>query len=167
MGNRPKATKLKLLTGNPGRRPINKKEPQAKQGIPRMPMWLKEFPVAVKEWRRESRELDYMGIMSTAESGALAMRCYLSSQIQQMAHDIEKEGRVVYAVRMDSLGNEILDAKTNPKCVQIKNLITEYRQYGGILGLDQISRVHLKTEKKTIDPGEEFLSEVKSGRKGR
>ncbi len=148
MGNRPKPTALKLLQGNAGRRPINKAEPQPKQGIPKMPKWLKEFPIAKKEWKRESKELDDMGILTTAESGALAMRCYLAAQIQEMALEIKKEGRVAYMSRMDSLGNEVMEAKTNPKCVQIKNLITEYRQFGSLMGFDPSSRSKLKTEIK-------------------
>jgi len=55
MGNRPKPTALKLLQGNPGRRPINKAEPKPKRGIPAMPKWLDAFPVAVEEWKRESK----------------------------------------------------------------------------------------------------------------
>lgn len=160
MGNRPKPTKLKLLQGNPGRRPINYKEPQPKRGIPKMPKWLKEFPVAIKEWKRESKELNDMGILTTAEGGALAMRCYLAAEIQEMAIEIKKEGRVAYMSRMDSLGNEIFEAKTNPKCVQIKNLITEYRQTGILLGLDPSSRTKLKVEKpKQRDEAEDFLRE--------
>ena len=166
MGNRPKPTKLKLLQGNPGRRPINKAEPQPKRGIPMMPKWLNEFPVAVKEWKRESKELDDMGIMTTADRGDLAMRAYLSAQIQEMALEIKKEGRVAYTSRMDSLGNEVMDAKTNPKCVQIKNLITEYRQTGILLGLDPSSRSRLKVEpRKESNPFEDFLKEGIGGRK--
>lgn len=148
MSNRPKPTKLKLLQGNPGRRRINYDEPQPKQGIPKMPKWLKEFPIAVKEWKRESKELDEMGILTTAESGILTVRCYLASEIQKMALEIKKEGRVAYVQKMDSLGNEIMEAKTNPKAIQIKNLITEYRQNGILLGLDPSSRSKLKTELK-------------------
>ena len=147
MGNRPKPTKLKILQGNPGRRPINVLEPEPKRGIPTMPKWLKAFPVAVKEWRRESKELDEMGVMTTAECGDLAMRAYLASQIQEMAIDIKTEGRVAYTSRMDSLGNEVMDAKTNPKCIQLKNLITEYRQLGSLLGLDPSSRSKLKADR--------------------
>jgi len=166
MGNRPKPTALKLLQGNPGRRPINKFEPQPKRGIPTMPKWLREFPIAVKEWRRESKELDQMGILTAAESGGLAMRCYLAAQIQEIALEIKKEGRVSYMSRMDSLGNEIMEAKTNPKCVQIKNLITEYRQSGTLLGLDPSSRSKLKVEKKKPkDEAEDFLKEGMGGRK--
>lgn len=90
--------------------------------------------------------LDAMRVMTIADAGTLAMRCYLASQIQEMAIDIKKEGRVVYTSRMDSLGNEIMDAKTNPKSNQLKNSITEYRQLGSLLGLDPSSRAKLSVD---------------------
>jgi P27 family predicted phage terminase small subunit len=146
MGNRPVPTKIKLLTGNPGKQAINKSEPEPLRGIPPMPKWLSEFPVAVEEWNRESTILDGMGVLTMAEAGMLAHRCYLSSEIQQMAVEIKKEGRVAYTSRMDSLGNEVMDAKANPKAIQIKNLITEYRQLGSLLGMDPASRTRISVD---------------------
>lgn len=142
-GRRPTPTKLKILEGNPGKRPINNIEPEPEPGIPDMPEWLNAFPVAVEEWNREAEILDGMGILTKADRGALAQRCYLYSEIQQMALEIQKEGRVAYTSRMDSQGNEIMDAKANPKTTQLKNLITEYRQLGSLFGLDPASRTKL------------------------
>lgn len=156
MGNRAKATKLKILQGNPGRRPINHDEPEPKAGIPTMPKWIKEFPVAVKEWKREAKILNEMGALTVAECGLLATRCYLASQIQEMASEIKKEGRVAYTSRMDSLGNEVMDAKANPKCIQIKNIITEYRQHGSLLGLDAPSRTKIKIDGKPRSKADKF-----------
>lgn len=148
MGNRPKPTRLKLLQGNPGKRPINQQEPQPKRGIPPMPKWLKPFRVATREWKREAKELDEMGVMTTAECGDLAMRAYLASQIQELAADIQDEGRVVTITQLDRDGKEVCtQTRTNPKCIQLKNLISEYRQLGTLLGLDPSSRSKLKTDK--------------------
>ena len=145
-GRRPKPTALKVLTGNPGKRAISKTEPTPEPGIPEMPTWLAAFPVAVAEWERESVILGGMGVLTTADAGTFAMRCYLASEIQELAGDIQKEGRVAYTSRMDSLGNEVMDAKANPKAIQLKNLITEYRQTGSLLGLDPASRARLSVD---------------------
>jgi len=165
MGNRPVPTKLKLLTGNPGKRPINTLEPEPERGIPVMPGWLEEFPTAVEEWDREAEILDGMGILTMAEGGVLAMRCYLASEIQEMAVEIKKEGRVAYVQKMDYLGNEIMEAKTNPKAIQIKNLITEYRQIGSLLGLDPSSRTRLSVTEKGKKSKFSDLVGVVSGKK--
>jgi P27 family predicted phage terminase small subunit len=143
MANRPKPTYMKLLEGNPGKRPLNEHEPIPVKGIPSIPEWLKAFPFAVQEWDREAAILDRMGAITEAEEGLLAIRCYLASQIQQVAMDLEKEGRVAYTQKMDSLGNEVMEAKTNPKAVQLPKLITEYRLHGSLLGLDQPSRAKM------------------------
>ena len=136
-GRRPKPTKLKLLQGNLGKRPLNQNEPEPERGIPEMPGWLKKFPIAVSEWKRESKELDDMGILTMADSSVLAMRCYLASQIQAEALELEKE---------------------RGKYAQIKNLITEHRQIGSLLGLDPSSRSKLKTEiKKPKSKVESFM----------
>lgn len=149
-GRNPLPTKLKILTGNPGRRPINKNEPEPTAGIPSMPKWLKDFPGAMKEWKRESKILDGMGILTIAEAGNLAMRCYLASEIHALAADIKKEGRVMTSVvAVTDDGKEIYgEPKANPKAIQIKNLITEYRQIGSLLGLDPSSRTRLTVIEK-------------------
>lgn len=134
MGNRPRPTRLKLLQGNPSKRPINLFEPEPPQAKPTMPKWLKAFPVAVKEWRRESRIINEMGILTLAEEGDLAMRCFLAAKIQELA-----------------------GGKDTKELNKIKNLITEYRQLGGLLGLDPTNRTRLKTEtKKPKSKAQEF-----------
>jgi P27 family predicted phage terminase small subunit len=165
MGNRPKPSKLKILLGNPGKNKI-KADPEPPPGIPTMPRWLKTFPEAVEEWNRESEILSAMGVLTHADRSALAHRCYLYAEIEQMAIEIQKEGRVAYTSRMDAMGNEVMDAKANPKTIQIKNLITEYRQIGSLFGLDPASRTKLAVEdsnkKKSKFAG---LVGVKGGRK--
>lgn len=160
MGNRPKPTRLKLLEGNPGKREINTLEPIAKPEIPIMPTWLKGFPVAKKEWKRESKILFQMGILSKAESSLLAMRCYLASQIQELAISIQTEGRIITVTNFNSRGEEVsVIEKTNPKCVQLQSIITEYRHHGSILGLDQVSRTKMKADPPEMkSKAEQFMS---------
>lgn len=112
--------------GNPGKRKkdIERNEPTPDPRMPDMPDWLSAFPVAVAEWNRESVILHGMGVLTMADSSALATRCFLASQIQDAAFELSKiEGEKNY--------------------VQIKSLLTEYRQVGSLLGLDPSSRVKL------------------------
>lgn len=146
MGNRPKPTRLKLLEGNPGGRPLNRNEPEPGPGIPSMPEWLGAFPVAVAEWTREANVLNNMGVLTGADAGILAMRCYISSQIQELAADVKGEGRTFQSSWTDMMGDEKTISKTNPKAIQLKNLITEYRQIGSLLGFDPASRTRLSVE---------------------
>jgi phage terminase small subunit len=54
-GRPPKPTALKVLEGNPGKRPLNQNEPKPEKKAPNCPSWL--LPDAKKEWRRLSKEL--------------------------------------------------------------------------------------------------------------
>ena len=145
MGNRPVPTRLKLLRGNPGRRPINAAEPQPARGVPAMPAWLAAFPIAVAEWTREAAQLDAMGMLTLADAGALAMRAYVASQLQALAADVAAEGRVVTLTQLNAKGEAVTTTtRTNPKCVQLAKLLAEYRAYGVLLGLDPSSRTRIK-----------------------
>lgn len=167
MGNRPVPSKLKLLTGNPGKRPIKNDEPEPTRGIPEMPEWLLEFPAAVETWEATSEIIDGMGVLTIADGVSLAAYCYLYSQIQQMAHEINVEGRVAYVSKMDSLGNEIMEAKSNPKCNHLDKALSAFRQIEDRFGLNPSSRVRL-----SVDPNEkkkskfEGLMNGKKQRKG-
>lgn len=64
-GRPPKPTAVKELEGNPGKRPLNKNEPKPKQTAPKCPSWLE--PDAKKEWRRLSKELESMGLLTEVD----------------------------------------------------------------------------------------------------
>ena len=146
MPRKPKPTKLKLIDGNPGKRPINMDEPEPKRRVPFMPKWLKEYPVAVKEWKREVRILDDMGIMTVADEGNLSFRCFLASEVQRLA----LEGRV----------ND-----PNKELTKLKNLVTEYRQLGSLLGLDAPSRTKFKSNNPKRKSKVQAFRDRKSGEK--
>ena len=73
MPNPGKPTALKLLAGNPGKRKLNKSEPPAKRGEPRMPLFL--IPVAQEEWKSIVPTLLELNVLTTADGSALAAYC--------------------------------------------------------------------------------------------
>jgi P27 family predicted phage terminase small subunit len=68
-GRKPTPTALKKHFGNPGRRPMNDREPQPKRGLPPRPESLSG--VAAAEWDRVALELDRVGVLTVVDSGAL------------------------------------------------------------------------------------------------
>jgi len=73
-GRKPKATALKLLEGNPGRRPVNKSEPDFIPGAPETPYYL--TPEAREEWDRIVPELAKVpGLLKHVHGTALASYC--------------------------------------------------------------------------------------------
>ena len=72
-GRKPKPSHLRLVTGNPGRRPINDREPAVIQGQTTPPLELNA--PARREWRRVSKRLHAAGLLSPIDRGALAAYC--------------------------------------------------------------------------------------------
>jgi P27 family predicted phage terminase small subunit len=69
-GTKPRPARLKLITGNPGKRPLNRHEPQARPALPSPPTHLTEE--ALEEWRRVAAELHRLGMLSEIDRTALA-----------------------------------------------------------------------------------------------
>jgi phage terminase small subunit len=68
-GRRPKPTRLKLLTGNPGKRPFNDAEPRPEPVVPECPPELSEL--ARREWNRLAPELAKLRIVTNLDRAAL------------------------------------------------------------------------------------------------
>ena len=72
-GRRPKPTHLKLLTGNPGKRPLNAKEPRPALARPTCPTHLN--PSGKAEWKRLASQLYNLGPLSNLDRASLAGYC--------------------------------------------------------------------------------------------
>ena len=72
-GRKPKPTRLKLLEGNPGKRPINGREPKPPGNLPSCPAHLSA--TAKTEWKRLARNLNKMGVLTEIDRAAMAAYC--------------------------------------------------------------------------------------------
>jgi len=72
-GRKPTPTRLKLLHGNPGKRPLNENEPQPAPRLPSAPAHLSKE--ARKEWRRSGHLLLEMGLITDLDRAAFAAYC--------------------------------------------------------------------------------------------
>ena len=93
MGRRPKPTALKELAGNPGKRALNTREPKPRARRPRMPAHLS--PEAAVEWRRITRELRGMNLLSSADADAIAMYADTYDRWVQASAALRAGGMVV------------------------------------------------------------------------
>lgn len=78
-GQIPQPTAVKLLNGNPGRRPINQAEPKPRSGAPVCPAQVRADPAALKEWRRLLPILKRMKVLTEADGIVLANLCTVHS----------------------------------------------------------------------------------------
>jgi P27 family predicted phage terminase small subunit len=92
-GRRPKPTRLKLLTGNPGKHPLNRDEPKPEPQIPDCPDEL--GPVARREWDRLAGELGRLRILTALDRAALAAYCGAYALWAEATENIQKFGTMV------------------------------------------------------------------------
>jgi P27 family predicted phage terminase small subunit len=92
-GRRPKPTRLKLLTGNPGKRPLNEDEPRPEAVIPDCPAEL--GAVARREWDRLVGELAALHLLTNLDRAALAAYCGAYGMWAEATEAIQKFGTMV------------------------------------------------------------------------
>lgn len=155
MGRRgppPKPTVLKLLTGNPGKRAINRAEPKpakAKKGSRRVPAWL--TPDGKREWRRVVPELERLGLLTKIDDGALEGLCAAYARAMEADRHVKNGGLTVMTDKGFVLAN--------PAVSIAKNAWQQYRQFASEFGLTPGSRTRIRTDNQDppADPDEGFL----------
>jgi len=80
-GRKPKPTGLKMLLGNPGKRPLNPNDPKLTPEIPTCPEWLDDK--AQQEWHRLVPVLHKVGLLTTIDDMGLAALCTTLSRWAQ------------------------------------------------------------------------------------
>lgn len=89
-GPTPKPTAIRILEGNPSRRPIRNNEPKPEQVTPICPSWLDKDGRA--EWHRVVPQLEKMGVLAKIDRGALALYCDAWSQFLAVRVMLQSEG---------------------------------------------------------------------------
>ena len=90
-GRKPKPTMIKMIQGNPGKRPI-RKEPEF-SGDTNCPSWL--GAAAKAEWKRIAPALRRYGLLSPLDRLALAGYCDSVAEWKNACEQIEKNGATV------------------------------------------------------------------------
>ena len=92
-GRRPKPTRLKVLTGNPGKRPLHDAEPRPQVAIPDCPEELGE--TARREWNRLVGELASLKLLTNFDRAALAAYCGAYALWAEATGAIQKYGVMI------------------------------------------------------------------------
>lgn len=91
-GRKPKPTHLRLIEGNPGKRPLLENEPKPRPVAPTCPAWLNTK--AKKEWQRVVPELKALGLLTVVDGAALAGYCQAYARWREAEEAIEKYGMI-------------------------------------------------------------------------
>ncbi|PLP87625.1 phage terminase small subunit P27 family [Pseudomonas sp. FFUP_PS_473] len=152
-GRRPTPTELKLVRGNPGKRPINKKEPLPAKRIPSTPAHLTdEGQVA---WGRLTVLLDRMGVLTEADGFALERLCDCYSEILALRELVDANGRTYETT---STQGELV-IKANPAVAMLADADRRFKSYLVEFGLTPAARskVQIKTDDDQEDQFAEFF----------
>ena len=157
MGRRgppPTPTKLKILRGNPGCRPLNASEPEPPTDGIAMPPHLGE--VAAARWAELLPMLQSTRVMTRADVEALARYCDTYEWWLAVRAKLKKEGDT-YPILND--GGEIKYIAQRPEVSIAHKLAQQLRQLEADFGLSPAARVSLKVESdaKSESTIEKFL----------
>jgi P27 family predicted phage terminase small subunit len=97
-GRRPEPTALKMLRGNPGRRPLNMEEPHTPPADPSMdtpPPEITADERAAAEWARVVPMLRMSGLISQSERAALITLCQQWSRYLAAHEQVRELGMVI------------------------------------------------------------------------
>lgn len=137
-------TALKLIRGNPGRRPINTREPQPPRARPTCPEWLDKE--ARSEWRRVVPLLDNLGLLTKADRAALAIYCDQWSTYVAARANVEKFGAVV-------------EARESPYLRIADRAAQRIRQYCQEFGLTPSARGRMQVPGESMAGEDDFARE--------
>ena len=91
-GRKPKPTAIKVLEGNPGKRPLNQREPVPPKGSIKCPEWL--LPEAKKEWKRLAPSLEAMGVLTVLDIAAFEGYCQAYARWKEAEAFIAQHGSI-------------------------------------------------------------------------
>ena len=153
-GAKPTPTNIKLLTGNPGQRPLPKSEPKPRSRNPSPPAHLNED--AAKEWARIADELTAIGILSGLDRAALAAYCQAYGRWAQAERALAKvinqaDGLIIKTVS----GNMI----QNPLVGVANKAMADMVRYASEFGMTPSARSRISaSDDDGFDPADEFLN---------
>ena len=142
-GRKPMPTALKKLAGNPGRRPLNEREPEVPPGVPECPDFLNE--VARAEWNRVVPILAAAGTLTELDRGAVAAYCFWWEAFDEAVQKLNKYGKM-----MKSKQDQIYQS---PYMSQASQASKQMHIWAAELGLTSSSRTRLVAVKPAKDQG--------------
>lgn len=116
-GRKPKPTHLKIVIGNPGRRPLKEDaiQPEVRDEPPAAPAFLKGEARA--EWKRLAPALCTLGLLSILDMGAFASYCLAFGRL------VQTEKLLANLAQQDASGRDAILIKTKTGGVAINPAI--------------------------------------------
>lgn len=151
-GPRPEPVALKVLKGNPSKRPLNLDAPSPDPGIPTCPSFL--TGEAKREWRRITKELLAVGLLTLADRTALAAYCQAYARWREAEEIINREGMTYEYTNKNGSTN----ITARPEVAISRENLVLVRQFCQEFGLTPSARAKMRVPKAAEkDPFDEFI----------
>ena len=154
MGGKCKPTKLKVLEGNRGKRPIPKDEIIPESNIPEPPSHLDDY--ALEEWHRMVDGLHNLGLLYEVDTAVFAAYCVSYSRWRRAQEQLNTEELVIKTISGNYIQNPVVGI-ANKAAQDMVKFALEF-------GLSPSARARL-----AIDPGRNKKSKfdglINSGKK--
>jgi len=151
--NRPKPTALKILEGNPGKRPLPQNEPKPlikKQSCPAL-----LDPIGAAEWKRIVPELERLDLFTIVDRSAITGYCVAYSKWVKAETVLKKDGLVYKITKTDRNGTPVSDYwMARPEVFIAHQMACLVLKYCIEFGMTPSSRVRLSAGKKVEDDKE-------------
>ncbi len=147
MGRKKTPTKLKILSGNPGKRKILK-EPQPPGDLPQPPSHLDAY--GLEEWNRIAEGLNVMGILTVIDQGVFAAYCGAYSRWRTAEEQIRERVNKAHGNKLAGL----IDRTSNGNIIQSRLIgiankaAGDMVRYAAEFGMTPSARARLGVEAK-------------------
>ena len=163
-GRKPKPVALRLLEGNPGKRPLPEGRGHA-AATPTCPSHLDAE--AKKEWRRVVKELQAVGLLARVDRAALAAYCQLWARVVKLEGVVQRTGEVLtdkvvkrhYGRKNEAgVAEEIVHERTkfyrSPYAIELQACYERLHSFLSEFGLTPSSRARLGVGQATAEDDE-------------
>ena len=131
-GRNKKPTALRLLEGNPGKRPLPANEPKPSPKAPKCPAWLPKE--AKRKWKELAPKLGRLGLLTELDGEKLTALCLHWSIMVAATKDVTERGNLVPSAREDGA------MVKNPSLQILRDNSAAFDRFATGFGLDPVNR---------------------------
>lgn len=145
-GRKPTPSHLKLVKGNPGRRPMNAQEPKPSRSRPSAPAHMSDK--ARETWGYVSGLLDRMGILTDIDAVAVEVLCEAYADFLAARAMLKAFGSNYYTT-INEAGSEM--HRVHPAVADVKDADRRIRAWLAEFGMTPSARSRVKTNGEEDD----------------
>jgi P27 family predicted phage terminase small subunit len=152
-GRKPTPTHLKLVRGNPGKRPLNESEPKPTRERPSAPAHLSDR--AREAWGYVSGVLDRMGILTEADTIAVEMLCEAYADYLEARETLKKYGSNYYETTSAKGGTML---RSHPAVAVMQDADRRIKAWTAEFGMTASARSRVQVNgQEEADPADRFF----------